>query len=55
MDKTLEGFYQWTILLGHYSATEAVERYRQVIKSEEKKDVTDETRTGKGVNAGGTG
>lgn len=32
---SLEGFYQWTVQLGHYSATEAVERYRKMMREKE--------------------
>ncbi len=32
MEESLEEFYQWAKRIGHYHATEAVERYRNVIK-----------------------
>lgn len=32
---TLESFYAWAKGIGHYHATEAVERYRKVIKEME--------------------
>ncbi len=31
-EESLEEFYQWAKRIGHYHATEAVERYRKVIK-----------------------
>lgn len=36
-EESLEEFYQWAKGIGHYSATEAVERYRNMLK-----DVEDE-------------
>ena len=32
---TLEEFYQWAKSKGHYSATEAVERYRRIPKEKD--------------------
>ena len=56
---TLEGFYEWATKLGHYQATEAVERYRTMVLTEMKKDVKNGTKTNdrssSNVNGNGTG